>query len=84
MAVIVDPLLPLQRDEFVDEVGSELLFEEIAAFQLSNGVRQTLRQHFDTARSDFYALQYEVNGSVDRTPQADRCLARIARDAPRP
>ncbi len=40
--------------------------------------------YFDTARSDFYALQYEVNDSVERSAQADRCLARIARNAPRP
>lgn len=37
--------------------------------------------YFDTARNDFYALQYEVNGSVGHSPAADRCLARIARDA---
>lgn len=44
--------------------------------------------YFDTARNDFYALQYEVNGAVPNgaAPNggaADQCLARIARDAER-
>jgi len=39
--------------------------------------------YFDTARNDFYTLQYEVNGSVDRDAAASRCLQRIARDAAR-
>jgi hypothetical protein len=39
--------------------------------------------YLDTARNDFYALQYEVNGAAPTGPDADLCLARIARDAER-
>lgn len=39
--------------------------------------------YLDTARNDFYTLQYEVNGAAPTGPDADRCLARIARDAER-
>lgn len=39
--------------------------------------------YFDTARNDFYTLQYEVNGTPERSPAADSCLARITRDAGR-
>lgn len=39
--------------------------------------------YLDTARNDFYALQYEVNGAAPTGPDADPCLARIARDAER-
>lgn len=39
--------------------------------------------YLDTARNDFYALQYEVNGAPPTGPDADFCLARIARDAER-
>lgn len=37
--------------------------------------------YLDTARNDFYALQYEVNGAAPTGPAADLCLTRIARDA---
>ncbi|MFN4312409.1 MAG: hypothetical protein ACK4FK_17635, partial [Ferrovibrio sp.] len=39
--------------------------------------------YFDTARNDFYALQYEVNDAAPAGPAAEQCLARIARDAER-
>ncbi|MFN4278242.1 MAG: hypothetical protein ACK4FJ_18260 [Ferrovibrio sp.] len=39
--------------------------------------------YLDTARNDFYALQYEMNGAAPTGPAADLCLARIARDAER-
>lgn len=39
--------------------------------------------YFDTARNDFYTLQYEVNGQSARTADTDRCLTRISRDANR-
>lgn len=39
--------------------------------------------YFDTARNDFYALQYEVNGMPAPNAAADRCLTRISRDANR-
>lgn len=38
--------------------------------------------YFDTARNDFYVLQYQVNGITERNDAADRCLMRI-RDAAR-
>lgn len=38
--------------------------------------------YFDTARNDFYVLQYQVNGSTERNDAADHCLKRI-RDAAR-
>lgn len=39
--------------------------------------------YFDTARNDFYTLQYEVNGQPAPSADADRCLTRISRDANR-
>ncbi|HEX6959434.1 MAG TPA: hypothetical protein VF194_15735 [Ferrovibrio sp.] len=37
--------------------------------------------YLDTARNDFYTLQYEVNGTTERNADTDRCLVRITHDA---
>lgn len=39
--------------------------------------------YLDTVRNDFFALQYEVNGSAAATPASQRCLERIRDDAAR-
>ena len=39
--------------------------------------------YLDTVRNDFFALQYEVNGSATATPASQRCLERLRDDAAR-
>lgn len=39
--------------------------------------------YLDTVRNDFFALQFEVNGSATATPASQRCLERLRDDVRR-
>lgn len=80
-------VIGLNRDALIRQFGAPVMEREasparVLEFRHENCVLAAYL-YFDTARNDFYALQYEVNGSVEHNETADRCLLRIARNAPR-
>lgn len=92
-----EPLRPpsvigLNREGLRHHFGSPVQEREAAPARVlefgGGDCRLVVYLYFDTARNDFYALQYEVNGAVPNhaAPNGgatDQCLARIARDAER-
>jgi hypothetical protein len=77
----------LNRDALIQQFGAPALEREAAparVLEFGNGeCRLAAYLYFDTARNDFYTLQYEVNGLPAPHDAVDRCLSRIARDARR-
>lgn len=80
------PVVGLNRSALIAQFGPPAGEREAAparVLEFSSGDCQLAAYlYFDTARNDFYALQYQVNGIADRNDAADRCLMRI-RDAAR-
>lgn len=76
----------LNRSALIGEFGSPVAEREAAPARVLEFVAGDCQLaaylYFDTARNDFYVLQYQVNGMTDRNEAADRCLMRI-RDAAR-
>lgn len=83
----VPVVLGLDRDALIRQFGTPAAEREASPARVLEFRHQNCHLaaylYFDTARNDFYALQYEVNGSVEHNEAADRCLIRIARDAAR-
>jgi hypothetical protein len=77
----------LTRAGLIDQFGPPASEREAAparVLDFGNGdCRLSAYLYFDTARNDFYTLQYEVNGVPAPNEAVDRCLSRIARDASR-
>jgi hypothetical protein len=80
-------VIGLNREALIGQFGQPAAEREVSPARVMEFAYENCRLaaylYFDTARNDFYALQYEVNGSVERNAAADRCLTRIARNAPR-
>ncbi len=80
-------IIGLNRDELQRHFGMPVAEREAAparVLEFGNGdCRLAAYLYFDTARNDFYTLQYEVNGAAPAGPAAEQCLSRIARDAER-
>lgn len=80
-------MVGLNRDMLVEAFGNPVSEREAAparVIEFGNGdCRLAAYLYFDTARNDFYTLQYEVNGMPAPHAAVDRCLSRIARDASR-
>lgn len=78
------PVVGLNRSALVEQFGSPVAEREAAPARViefaSDDCRLAAYLYFDTARNDFYVLQYQVNGMTERNDAADRCLKRI-RDA---
>lgn len=76
----------LNRSALIGQFGRPVAEREAAparVLEFADGDCQLAAYlYFDTARNDFYVLQYQVNGMTDRNEAADRCLMRI-RDAAR-
>lgn len=77
----------LNRDGLIQHFGLPVAEREAAPARVmefgKDDCRLAAYLYFDTARNDFYALQYEVNGLPAPHDAVDRCLSRIARDASR-
>jgi hypothetical protein len=80
------PVVGLNRGALIDQFGKPTAEREAAparVIEFNTGECQLAAYlYFDTARNDFYVLQYQVNGITERNDAADRCLMRI-RDAAR-
>lgn len=80
------PVIGLNRGALIGQFGQPVAEREAAparVLEFAEGDCQLAAYlYFDTARNDFYVLQYQVNGMTDRNEAADRCLMRI-RDAAR-
>lgn len=80
------PVIGLNRGALIDQFGMPAAEREAAparVIEFNTGECQLAAYlYFDTARNDFYVLQYQVNGITERNDAADRCLMRI-RDAAR-
>lgn len=76
----------LNRADLIDRFGTPVAEREAAPARVLEFAEGdcvlSAYLYFDTARNDFYVLQYQVNGMTDRNEAADRCLMRI-RDAAR-
>src|SRR3546814_1209804 len=69
-------VIGLNRDALIRQFGTPVAEREasparVLEFRHENCLLAAYL-YFDTARNDFYALQYEVNGSVDTNYAADR------------
>lgn len=77
----------LNRDALIEQFGTPAMEREAPparVLEFGNGdCRLAAYLYFDTARNDFYTLQYEVNGMPAPHAAVDRCLLRITRDASR-
>jgi hypothetical protein len=80
-------VIGLNRESWVRQFGSPVAEREASPARVlefrHRNCHLAAYLYFDTARNDFYALQYEVNGSVEHTEATDRCLLQIARNAAR-
>ncbi len=80
-------VIGLNRDGLIENFGLPVAEREAAparVIEFGDGeCRLAAYLYFDTARNDFYVLQYEVNGLPAPHDAVDRCLSRIARDASR-
>ena len=82
----VPPVIGLNRNALIGQFGKPVAEREAAPARIiefgSGDCQLAAYLYFDTARNDFYVLQYQVNGIAERNDAADRCLMRI-RDAAR-
>lgn len=80
-------VIGLTRDGLIEQFGRPAREREAAPARVleftSGDCSLAAYLYFDTARNDFYTLQYEVNGLPAPHDAVDRCLSRIAHDASR-
>lgn len=80
------PVVGMNRSALIEQFGMPVAEREAAPARViefgSDECRLSAYLYFDTARNDFYVLQYQVNGIPERNDAADQCLKRI-RDAAR-
>ncbi|MBM3547395.1 MAG: hypothetical protein FJX54_10600 [Alphaproteobacteria bacterium] len=72
----------MRQDEILSSLGAPAAERDVSPAKVltyrARGCEMAIYLYFDTGRSAFFALHYDVNGRPAPSREADRCLRLIA------